>query len=148
MFTTNHTALNYELSTLSLYALLKVFHFFCLLLFTALVTYLLIHCCLLLTLSGSDTGLDHSTLRIHFHIPHSNTSQFHSRSHPFVVSFNSTVTMPHTRIVALSQLTLLRLVTCLICHVSQCSNNLLLSSWLILEHCGRVCLPVCYSRRV
>lgn len=53
------------------------------------------------------------------------TSQFHSRGHPFVVSFNSTVTMPHTRIVASPQLTLLRLVTCLICHVSQCSNNLL-----------------------
>jgi len=50
LFTINHTALICEHRTLGPYALFKVSHFFCLLLFTALVTHLLIQDCPLFTL--------------------------------------------------------------------------------------------------
>jgi hypothetical protein len=53
----------------------------------------------------------------------------------------------HTQHTHTPQLTLLRPVSYLIYRVSHFSNNLVLSSLPILEHCGRAFLPLCHSRR-
>jgi hypothetical protein len=137
LFATNHTALIYELGTR---AHMPYSEFFTSLPPVVHSTGHLFANSQLSTVDTSLVALTQVLMTVLHHITHTTLhnstatviSLRHSSPHIHIHT--------HTHTLASLHLTLLCLDSCLICHVSQFSNNLLLSCWPILEHCGRVCL--------